>query len=77
MEPEGSLSHSQVPERSLSLRFPHQNPVDAALLPIRRTCPTHLILLDLKSITEVNNTKESSYYNHVYFNNKKPLIMHL
>ena len=27
---------------SLSLRFPHQNP-----LPIRATCPAHLSLLDL------------------------------
>ena len=25
--------------------FPHQNPVYASLLPIRATCPTHLILL--------------------------------
>ena len=32
---------------SLSLRFPHQNPVHTSPLPIRATCPTHLILLDL------------------------------
>ena len=31
----------------LSLRFLHQNPVNAFPLPIRATCPTHLILLDL------------------------------
>jgi hypothetical protein len=31
---------------SLSLRFPHQNPVYAYLLPIRATYPTHLIILD-------------------------------
>jgi len=32
---------------SLSLRFPHQNPVYISSLPIRATCPAHLILLDL------------------------------
>ena len=31
---------------SLSLRFPHQNPVYAYPLPIRATCPAHLIHLD-------------------------------
>jgi len=31
---------------SLSLRFPHQNSVDASPLLIRATCPTHLIVLD-------------------------------
>ena len=34
------------PKRSLSLRFPHQNPVYTSLLPIHATCPAHLILLD-------------------------------
>jgi hypothetical protein len=82
MEPEGLLSHSQVPahrlypqpDRSspwptshflkihfniiipstpgsskwfLYLSFPHLNPVHAFPLPIRATCPAHLILLDL------------------------------
>ena len=31
---------------SISLRFPHQNPVHASLLPIRATFPAHLILHD-------------------------------
>jgi hypothetical protein len=38
-----------VPESSnwtLSLRFPHQNPVHASPLPIHVTWPVHLILLD-------------------------------
>ena len=30
---------------SLSLRFPNQNPIYSSPLPIRATCPTHLILL--------------------------------
>jgi hypothetical protein len=34
------------PQWSLSLRFSHQNPVYACPLPIRATCPAHLILLD-------------------------------
>ena len=34
------------PQWSLSLRFPHQEPVHASPLPIRATCLAHLILLD-------------------------------
>ena len=32
---------------ALSFRFPHQNPVYTSPLPIRTTCPSYLILLDL------------------------------
>jgi hypothetical protein len=32
------------PHWSLSLRFPHQNPEHASLLPIRATCPAQLII---------------------------------
>ena len=32
---------------SLSLRFPHQNPVRTCPLPVLATCPAHLTLLDL------------------------------
>jgi len=34
------------PQWSLSPRFPHQNPVHDSPIPIRATCPAHLILLD-------------------------------
>jgi hypothetical protein len=33
------------PQRSLSLRLPHQNPVHTFPFPIRAACPAHLILL--------------------------------
>jgi len=36
---------------SLSLRFPHRNPVYTFPLPIRSTCPAHLILLYLTTRT--------------------------
>ena len=35
------------PKWSLSLMFPHQNPVSPLLSPIHATCPAHLILLHL------------------------------
>ena len=39
-------STPRSPQWSLSFRFSHQNPVHASTLPIRATCPAHLILLD-------------------------------
>jgi hypothetical protein len=41
------LSTPGSPKWWPSLRSPHQNPVCTSLFPIRVTCPTHSILLDL------------------------------
>jgi len=39
------------PQWSLSLRFPHQNPVHPSSLPHKRHMPHHLILLDFTTLT--------------------------
>jgi hypothetical protein len=39
-------STPRSPHWSLSLRFPHQDPIHSLSSPIHATCPTHLILLD-------------------------------
>ena len=45
---------------SLYLSFPNQNPPYASSLPIRTTCPTHLILLDF--ITRTISDHEAPHY---------------
>ena len=44
-------STSRSPQWSLSLRLPHQRPVHNSILPIRATCPAHLIRLDFTTRT--------------------------
>ena len=44
---------------SLSLRFPHQNPVYASPLPIHATCPAHLIFLDFITRTRLGEEYRS------------------
>ena len=39
-------STPRSPQWSLSLRFPHQDPIHPLSSPIRATCPVHLILFD-------------------------------
>ena len=49
LEIQPNINHPSMPRSpqwSLSLRFPHQDPICPPLLPIRATCPAHLILLD-------------------------------
>jgi hypothetical protein len=45
-------STPRSPQRSLSVRFPHQKPVHTSPFPIRATCPAHLIVLT--AFTETN-----------------------
>ena len=48
------------PKWSLSLRFPNQNPVHTYALPIRATCPAHLIFLVLKTPTIFGESRSLS-----------------
>ena len=49
---------------SLSLRFPHQNPVYISTAPIRVTCPIQLIFLDLitRKISDVGAVHRAPHF---------------
>ena len=53
-------STPRSPQWSLSLRFPHQDPIHPLSSTIRATCPAHLILLEIK-LTRCTN------FSHLFF----------
>ena len=61
-------STPRSPQWSPSLRFPHQDPIHPLSLPIRATCPAHLILLDFITRTILGEEYKSfrSLYNSLH-----------
>ena len=52
-------STPRSPQRSLSLRFPQQDPIHPLSSPIRATCPAHLIILDFITRTTLGEEYKS------------------
>ena len=60
-------STSGSPQYSLSLRFPHQNPVHTSPLPICATFPAHLILLKIFDDLPVIKANEMHYFSNLFW----------
>ena len=58
----------------LSLRFPQQNPVYTSVLPIRATCPAHLIFLDLITQQYWVRSTDHSAPHYVIFSSPRYLV---
>ena len=52
-------STPRPPQWSLSLWFPHQDPIHPPSSPIRATCPAHLILFDFITLTILGEVYKS------------------
>ena len=60
------LSTPRSPQWSLSLRFPHQQPIHPLSSSIRATCPAHLSLLDFVTRIILGEQYKSFSYTYIY-----------